>query len=347
MRSHVKRTLLDISKFLPRLLPISLLLFLASCIAVYSLAFSLNDGGVRSLGKQGFERQVAFLSQVDTHKQRIITTPQQASPTLLESLAQELQKCSGCQLHIEVQGALNRSQLPLADVGADALILVTRQAAEQTNIPPAPIGSKNYGQTVHLLPPEQLPSLPFLPLADTVSLPQNISCSCSAQELATLASHINEAYRAEGLTARFYAYENNLRPYTLAQWTVAFNQNLPFFLPLLLLLVLSVAANAALWKLLRPSYQLQCFYGAHWLVLLARYLFFVGLAFTLPIYTGFAFVDRLLRSGGGYSAPPWVAGGGALLPLVFLAALLLVAAPGVLSIYRLSRKERIGDSPLA
>lgn len=343
MKSHVKRTLLDISKFLPRLLPISLLLFLASCIAVYSLAFSLNDGGVRNLEKQGSEGQVAFLSQVDTHKQRTVTTPQQASPTLLASLAQELQKCSGCQLHIEVQGELNRSQLPLVDVGADALILVTLQADEQTNNSTAPISSKNYGQTVNFLPPEQLPSLPFLPLADTVSLPQNISCSCSAQELAVLASHINEAYRAEGLTARFYAYENNLRSYTLTQWAVTFNQNLPFFLPLLLLLVLSVAANAALWKLLRPSYQLQCFYGAHWLVLLFRYLFFVSLAFTLPIYTGFVLVDRILRSNGGYSAPPWVAGGGALMPLVVLVAILLFATPGVLSIYRLSRKERIGD----
>lgn len=71
--------------------------------------------------------------------------------------------------------------------------------------------------------------------------------------------------------------------------------------------------------------------------------FFVGLAFTLPLYLGFDLVDRLLRSNGGYSAPPWPAGGGALMPLALLSFLLLVAAPGILSIYRLSRKERIGD----
>lgn len=343
MKSHAKRTLLDISKFLPRLLPISLLIFLASCIGVYSLAFFLNDGAANNPGRQSSDGQVAFLSQVDAHKQRTITTPQQASPTLLAGLARELENCTGCQLSIEVQGMLNRAHFSLVDDDADALVLVSNQVAEQTNISTAEMGSENYGRTVLSLPPDQLTSLPFLPLADTVSLPQNISCSCSAEELTVLAGNINEAYKDEGLTSRFYAYRDAPRTYTLTQWAVTLNQNLPFFLPLLVLLVLAVAANAALWKLLRPSYRLQSFYGAHWVVLLLRYLFFVGLAFTLPLYLGFDLVDRLLRSNGGSSAPPWPAGGGALMPLALLSFLLLVAAPGILSIYRLSRKERIGD----
>lgn len=373
MFSHARRVLIDIAGVLPRILPVSCLLFITSFLAVYSLSFYLTESSGRPSGTLADAPSVSYLGLKDPTVSRDIALDTNLSQNSLQGLIRELENCPDCLL------VLPAHALTMNSSGQESWLLVGKHLPGDTTQESTPgqvftwgrtdetsqLPGLNQLDTTHLgdyegpgqystvstrtrsltgrsfalLHPADLTRLSFPPGYGTAQLPASLACTCSADQLATMANTLNGFYQAEGQATRFYAYSPDNNPLPPAQQAVNLSNNLPFLLPVVVLLLLATAANLALWKLFEPSYRLQAFYGATTLALSIRYLLFGVLTLTLPLYLGFALVDTMLRSPGGYTDPPWSAGGG--LPLLGLLTLvtLLVSAPGLRAILLFARKD--------
>lgn len=373
MFSHARRALIDIAGVLPRILPVSCLLFITSFLAVYSLSFYLTENSGRPSGTLADAPSVSYLGLKDPTISRDRGMTNNLSQNSLQGLIRELENCPDCLLVLPAHALVTNSS------GQESWFLVGKHLPGDTTQASTPgqlltwgrvdatsqlpglnqldtthlgdyegpgqystVGTRTRsltGRSFALLHPADLTRLSFPPGYGTAQLPSSLACTCSANQLATMANALNELYQAEGQATRFYAYSHDNNPLPPGQQAVNLSNNLPFLLPVAVLLLLAVAANLALWKLFEPSYRLQAFYGAKTLALSIRYLLFGALTLTLPLYLGFALVDTMLRSPGGYTDPPWAAGGG--LPLLGLLTLvtLLVSAPGLRAILLFARKD--------